>query len=1308
MPDVLRLRLWLGWLALLMGLGEGLHAQPQQVGGPDAAYDLEDDYLIRSWTTADGLPINYIGGIAQTADGYLWLATGGGLVRFNGYDFTVFTREDLPGWTTNYVRSLAEDETGTLWIISYQGELVRRKDGMFERFGKGEGLPGEPVSTLLQACAGAVWFSAGGGLVRAVGESLAVYTTEDGLPGTHITNIGCDPDGHVVVSVKGGVHATYRDGRLHPYTLEPALAKPGACQALMAAACPQSTVKGRGGVLWVGRHEGLVRKGQDTTTIYTTADGFSDNPVDVVHESADGALWVGTRNGGVGRFTNGRFVPVSDGSLAGRGVKAIMEDAEGNLWFGTTTGLVCLTPRKVKVLGPQEGLPPEIVLPIREDRVGTMWVGTWGGGLSRVEHGRVTATYTTRDGLAGDQVRALHEDRRGRLWVGTTGGLSLWRGEGFETATDGSVHAMLESREGALWVAYNYGVGTLKEDGRGGFRYEEVWNNGWPIWALHEDRVGRLWVATQQGLGVREKGTWRTYTTADGLTSDFVASIYEDDQGALWFGTHGGGLNRLEADGRFTALTTRHGLYSDGVWRILDDGHGFYWMSSDQGLFRVAKREIDAFARGEADRVTSIAYTEADGMPSAECNRASPAGWKRRDGTLWFPTIAGVAVVDPGDIPFNERPPPVQIEQVVINGEPVTASGGAFAPGSENLEVSYAALSFVAPSKNRYRYKLEGYDHGWQEAGTRRTAFYTNLPPGGYTFRVIASNNDGVWNEVGVSFAFTLKPFFYQTLWFYLLCGLLGALAVVGTFRYRLQRLRGHELEAQVQERTSALEEEKKKTEAQAERLREMDRLKSRFFANVSHEFKTPLTMILGPVQDLLDGRGGAVDEAARRQLELARRHAQSLARLTEQLLDLSKLEAKGMALRKAPGDPAGFVREIVQSFVPLAERRGLTLTFQPEADCLPSRFDAEKLKKAVGNLLSNALKFTPEGGKVLVTVAGDEAVVQVRVRDTGPGIPADELPHVFDRFYQVDGSATRKHEGTGIGLSLAKELVELHGGAIEVTSEEGFGAEFVVTLPREQPGPAAQTACPALDAGSEPTASPFDGPTLVEPGGDGRPASPGFGGDATPEATPDATLREANGQVEEAGEPGADAPTVLIAEDNADVRAYLRQHLAPAYHLLEARNGAEALERARKRKPDLVLSDVMMPGMDGLALCRALKADDDLGDVPVLLLTAKGGAENRVGGARTWAPTATSKSRSRWPSSRPASAASSGGTGGSARATGVRSTSAPPTSAFSPPTRRFWTKPAPSPRPTSTAATSPPTPSPTPCTSRRAPSTGG
>ena len=453
---------------------------------------------------------------------------------------------------------------------------------------------------------------------------------------------------------------------------------------------------------------------------------------------------------------------------------------------------------------------------------------------------------------------------------------------------------------------------------------------------------------------------------------------------------------------------------------------------------------------------------------------------------------------------------------------------------------------------------------------------------------------------------------FYETLLFQL--GTLLGLVLLGLVAYRLRirwmrrrlreeavRQREEELVRLVNERTKDLQAEQERTEAQAVRLREVDELKSRFVAHVSHEFRTPLTLILGPVEDLLDGT--REEEDTREKLETVRRNARRLARLANGLLDLAKLEAGATKLSRSPGELIRFTKEVVQTFVPLAERRGLALLFKPEAERLICLFDADKLATVLSNLLTNALKFTPEGGTVRVTVGDGEKGAEVRVRDTGIGIAKEKLPHIFDRFYQVEDVHRHEHEGAGLGLALAKELTELHGGTIEAISEgeSGFGTEFRVTLPKlpwkdedalqESGWP--ETSGDELPAPWDPHGLHLEAAALPDAYGPPEPDAP----------TSDALT--------------SDAPTVLLVEDNADVRAYLRTHLAPSYQLLEAADGADALEKARTHKPDLVLSDVMMPEMDGMELCHRLKADGTLRDVPVLLLTAKADEASRIDGLR-------------------------------------------------------------------------------------------
>ena len=1227
MPEVFGLRLWFSVLVLLAGLGDKLRAQPTSDAG---AYDLEDDYLIRTWTTSDGLPANYVADLYQTSDGYLWLGTGGGLVRFDGARFRVFTPEEL-GWTRAFTRALYEDTTGTLWALSQNDELAWIKGGqVLHPPSEAMSRPPNPFS---RDEAGRLWLRAEGERFRVRGDTAYTFTTK-WLPKRKVLRLAFDLQGQPWAAAGDSVYALQPS---HPADLECLERSDPTTGAVYAE---------KEGAWWFFYLRCLARVQDGVLTTFDQADGLPSLVLDLhldqrgrvwivgeggvivwengafallesdrlpypdvtkVYETSDGALFLVAGGADYSernyllRYKAGRFVPLSlRGHLRHRRVQAVMKDAEGNLWIGTDGGLICLTPRRVQALTERDGLPEGLPMPLLQTSDGAIWIGIWDGGVARLEDGHLRV-YRAAEPEA-NLVRVLYEDQDGQLWIGTAAGLARLRNGQIEVVAPqkGRMSSLLQDSEGRLWVGGAEGLfvaepkaGTKPDSLPSLSGVRQIRPGLREVRALYEDRRGRLWVGSRDGLSRRDGEHWRRFSQEDGAGNGHVVAFHEEEDGTLWLGTFGSGLLRYQ-DGRFFRFGIEHGLPDPNAIGILEDDRGHLWINSYAGIYRVAKAELADVAAGRRDRLQPLVLTEADGLPSREGNRASPAALKANDGRLWFPTLRGVAHFDPAEI--EPRPPPkVHIEEVAADGVPVPLGEGnrstAFDVRARNLAFGYTGVLLAAPEELRFRYRLSGVDPDWVEAGTERSARYANLAPGTYTFRVAAATPHGAWSEA-TSLAFHVEPFFYETGWFYLLCGLLVVLAVAGAFRLREQHLRRHTLEALVRERTSALEEEKKKTEVQAEQLREMDRAKSRFFANLSHEFKTPLTMILGPVQDLISGKRGTVDEAARQQLQVARRHARRLDRLTSQLLDLSKLEAKKMALRKAPGDLIRFVREVVQMHAPLAERHGVALTFQAPADHLPGYFDADLLATVLGNLLSNALKFTPVGGKVLVTAAGDEADVHIRVRDTGPGIPADKLPHVFDRFYQVDGSATRRHEGTGIGLSLAKELVELHGGTIGVTSEADFGTEFVVTLPRERPDPAAQPS-------KQTTPSSGGRPYLTEPGGDGAAEA----------------VREANDLAGSTGELEEDAPVILIAEDNADVRAYLRRHLAPMYHLLEARDGREALEQARAHRPDLVLSDVMMPELDGLALCRALKADDDLSAIPVLLLTAKGGAENRVEG---------------------------------------------------------------------------------------------
>lgn len=1216
-------------------------------------------YVHEVWTVEDGLPVNSINDLIQTRDGYLWLATFDGLVRFDGVRFTVFNTGNATGLPSNRIIDLHEATDGSLWMRTEQNHLVRLMEGVFTRYSSENGLLGNQVHTLFEDPEGTLWIGANRGVSRYRDGLLSPFA--EGLTDGTSRALYRDRTGALWAGTHGQGLKRFKDGVLSTFTT--------------AEGLPSNNVgliyEDRQGTLWLGLDEGISRF-RDGTLTGLSVDGTPwKRYTAYFFEDADGMLWIGTGQG-IYHYREGRLFETeyerATESLLGSGaiqlgrdghiwmanpsrlyqghhkvfetedvIRAYLHDREGSIWIATASdGLHRLKSAFFTVYSEPEGLPHKNVYPIYEDRAGALWFGTFGGGLGRLQDG-VFTSYTTRDGLPSNLVRSLYEDEEGVLWVGTwDGGVCRFedgtcRGLGPEIGPGRStVASIYGDRGGNLWLGTSAGL----------YRYRRgTWMRYTPhdslafdaVRLIFEARDGTLWMGTNgAGLIYYRGGRFHSFTTAQGLANNLIRSIYQDADGVLWIGTEDQGLCRIELQGgtdihqaRITTYRRRDGLFDEVIHQILEDDFGRLWMSTNRGIFWVSRAELNAFAEGQVAQVRSTSYTERDGMRNREANGGmQPAGIKARDGRLWFPTQDGAVVVDPSNIQRNAVPPPVVVEQL-ISGERVFSVHGRsirLAPGEREFQIEYTALSFLAPENVRFRYRLEGFNGNWVEAGARRIAYFTNVPPGRYTFRVVASNNDGVWNEEGATLTLTVAPYFYETPWFYVLWGLaLVVLAWVGYHgRVRRLKVREQELEKLVVARTAEVEQQKMQLEAQnatsqlherqleaqnaqletqARKLLELDEMKSRFFANISHEFRTPLTLTIGPLEDLCEGRPSPLGPDAREQVELALRNARRLLRLINQLLDLSKIESGQMKLHLRRTDVAALLRDVASAFSPLAERKRITYRVDVPPSLL-SEFDPERLEQVFTNLLSNAFKFTPEGGTVQLSLRHEAAAadgsgehVRVTVRDSGPGMASEKLPHIFERFYQAHETGMHPHPGTGIGLSLAKEFVELHGGSIEVESAPGFGSTFTVRLPHAR-----------VSAPEE--ANPEDEP--------GRPG-PSVDGEAVP--APEAPAMQALPPPHTPALLSADQTTVLLVEDNADVRAYMRSRLAQRYRVVEATNGTEGLELARRLVPDLVISDVMMPETDGYAFCRALKQDPELDFIPVILLTARASIESRLQG---------------------------------------------------------------------------------------------
>ncbi|HEX8352905.1 MAG TPA: two-component regulator propeller domain-containing protein, partial [Pyrinomonadaceae bacterium] len=768
-----------------------LCAQARAAAGGGPGYHAE------TWTTEQGLPGDTVRAVVQTRDGYLWVATQAGLARFDGVRFTVFSKQTEPAFRSNECNVLLEGADGSLWVGTVGGGLMRYREGRFETYGRAEGLPTDVVNNLYEDRAGRLWVTSYEALTVYEGGRFRTFPTADAARHVYAIPFHEDDAGRAwFFNSRGfnygsaGVLLFYQGGELH--------AGDGAARHLaFKPSGAFSPFAGRGGAVWVNDRDGrtLTRfAGAGVGAEAPAAYEPGDEPTRA-HEDGEGNLWVATKQNELRVVSGGRVRRVAAGALPRGVVGALYADSEGSLWVGSSSGLTRLKRQAFDAYTTAEGLSDETAWTVFEDSRGDIWVGT-DGGVQRLRGGRFDA-YGERDGMAANGAISIAEDAEGRLWFASTMGLTSYDGGVFkaygrrEGLLSENVRGVMVDRAGRLWVGSLGGL-QLFEGGRFTASYttaEGLSHNN--VLFVHEDREGDVWVGTPAGLNRLRGGRFEVFTTADGLGSNIVVGARDASDGSLWFATVGGGLARFRG-GRFSAVTPAAGLGDDTVTAIQEDGAGNLWMGSTRGVLRASLAELNAVADGAARAFTCVAYGKADGLPTNDCSGGTqPAGWRSRDGRLWFPTSKGVAVVDPARLGRNRTPPPVVVESLVVDREARPLAGEVeLQPGSRAVEFHFTALSFVDPSKVRFRYRLEGFDRDWVDAGARRDAFYTNLPPGRYRFRVVAANDDGVWNERGAEVAFSLRPYFYQTVWFYLLCALGLAALMWGVHLLRVRQLR--------------------------------------------------------------------------------------------------------------------------------------------------------------------------------------------------------------------------------------------------------------------------------------------------------------------------------------------------------------------------------------------------------------------------------------------------------------------------------------------------------------------------------------
>lgn len=1357
-------------------------------------------YVHEFWTVNEGLPDNGIRGIFQTPDGYLWIRTATALIRFDGIRFVVFDNTTTPAFRGVVITAAYGDRLGRIWIGTSRGELLLFQSGVWKLIPL-KGI-NHSIEAILEDHTGALWIaSEGSGLLRIMNGDRTIFTVNNGLASNLVKCLYEDSVGSLWIGTSDGMIGRYQNGNWKSYGFN----DPQSRKVVIAIAQDN-----QGNVL-AGTKYGGLKRFSDGKWIPFGSSG--DDSVAAIILDRNRNLWIGNEKNGLSRLSSSTWDHYSaENGLGSDLVNSLFEDREGSLWVGTDdAGLHRFRNPKGQMFTHAEGLPDTLTRVVAEDHDGNVLVGT-GTGLFAWNNGKWSSPAAALTGV----VSSLFPASDGSLWIGSPKGLfRIIDGKlsriVFNNQADSIVLAIYEDREGSVWVGTRPdGLYCLKDGKWIHFTSDNGLTNNSVRYIL-QDRQGSIWVATNGGgINCLSNGKWRSYTTREGLSENRVASLYEDSSGRLWIGTDGGGLDCL-VNNRLKNITTAQGLFNDSIWGILEDDLGYLWMDSEGGIFRVNKKELDDFVDEKRNDVVSVLV--AAGLKPT--GGAQTSAWKAKNGNLWFALTKGLLVLDPHKVEDkNPVVPTVIVENATIEGITIHPIKGESlsARSIRDVEFQYTCLSLLQPQKNRFKYMLKGFDKDWIDSGTRRSAFYTNLPPGNYEFRVKACNNDGIWNEQGESIPFEILPFFYETPWFYAACGLFAFGTIAGGYRFsvhrskvreaklsalvasrtgelqreneqrvfvekelkqmtmdlenrivertydlerqiverknaeqeirqlaeqrsrllsvsqmllstlsletilqrilqelrrvvpydvcgyflidreegllrpsvlvkpelltnqsefwqipidkgivgsvaeqgkgelvnnadrdprsyypegtskfecehliavpvrpsgitpgvfimnrlsdppfsnddyelvqlfinnftfalqnaglfeELTRARDH-LEARVEDRTHQLEESleqlrtevirREKTEqsllrsivtnralleavpdmilrvsqdgtilnykTSREQFMEKDygfeieeqqliqrniheflpptlvegvlnqihqtlqtkeiqiaeyrneipqkgsarfyevrmvsvgeneviaiirdfsdrkrqeRAKDEFISIVSHELRTPLTSLIGSLKLLTGGVVGEVPEHFKRLLDVSVKSGERLTELVNDILDLSKLELGQMMLRIQPQWILPLVKQSMETNRQLASQFGVTIILEDGETDATVEVDANRFLQVLSNLLSNAIKFSPHNEEVRVSLRKQQDAVQVLVSDHGPGIPEEFKPRVFEKFAQADATDNRKQNGTGLGLCIAKSLMERMNGSIGFDSTPG-GTTFYLVLPR-------------------------------------------------------------------------------------------------------------------------------------------------------------------------------------------------------------------------------------------------------------------
>ena len=1175
-----------------------------------------DNYMFKCLGLKDGLSNNQINAIYKDSEGFMWFATASGLNRYDGYNVKVYrsdSNDPIP-LPDNYIDTIQEDADGFLWIHTDGGYALYNPvtdsfDCNIDEWMWNIGISGEPTHIHIDADKNFwLYFSWNKQFYHykaGTAKARLLDNISGALKDVTLTDFADGGEGLLAVDDAGRLYC------VDMISLELKWAENDFADFMGGPeTCAYSLYADRNGRVWICGMRGIGC--YDLVHRKWLRRQHCATPFDVVRavwEDRKGRIWLGKDLGGIQIiYPDGRTVSVKNDPKNGRSlptntVTAFYEDEAGTMWVGTYKKGVALYNESMFKF---DLLEVGDIHCIEDGGDGWVWLGTNGDGLihRNMTTGRQTC-FTNVPGdphsISGNVLVSLLRDSRGRLWAGTYyNGLNCYDGGRFvrykhrsgdpNSLVNDNVWALEEDADGGIWIGTLGGGVQHLNPQTGKFTLYNATNSGltsaW-ISSLDMGRNGNLWIGTTGGifsLDMKTKKITRFLGTRSGksaLSNNVVMQLYEDGHRRLWVATRSG-LNVCDLE-RDTLYEVRLNTdYSHQLMLgIVEDEQQGMWISVGGELINVVPEE-----NAETGRLTfrCHVYSDKDGLQGCDFNQRSMK--RLHTGQILAGGLYGINTFWPGDIKYNECVPHVMFtglqlfnEEVgvgipfdgqVILKESLNQSREVVLDYKQNIfTVFFASDNYILPEKTRYYYMLEGFNDDWLvDKENMHRVTYTNLAPGTYWLKVRAANSDGVSGEEEARLKIVILPPFWLTSWAYLLYSLL----LIGILCLAYVRVKRHERNKY---RMRQIEEDARRNE-------ELNQMKFRFFTNVSHELRTPLTLILSPLESLMKD---VQDEQTAGKLKMIHRNALRLLNLVNQLLDFRKNEMVGSHLHLSEGDIVSFVQNICNSFLMLSEKKGVHLTFHSSVDSLNMAFDVDKIGKIVMNLLSNAFKFTPNGGLVTVSLGlldGQPDMLEIKVADTGIGIKDEDKEHVFDRFYQVEHSEEQHAStGSGIGLSLVRDFVSLHGGTVQVVDNAGGGSIFVVKLPVKHVAAVSELAPPATEQMPDKT---------QEESAD------------TVDKRPMSKIRKGK-------------PLVLIVDDSDDFVEFMKDTMNLYFSVETARNGQEALEMLQKTHPDLILCDWMMPVMDGKELCRRVKSDKQTANIPFILLTAKQSVETKVEG---------------------------------------------------------------------------------------------